>query len=108
MSLNKVRDILNENKPSVNTRIWSTWPTVVEAAAVGFQAILFTDHETPDQVRETLKLWKNSRNHWTWKNRTGNSQNPECHGHESDCLRCVRKRSRNAVCYGNSTYAIRL
>lgn len=33
MSLNKMRDILNENKPSVNTRIWSTWPTVVEAAA---------------------------------------------------------------------------
>lgn len=29
MSLNKMRDILNENKPSVNTRIWSTWPTVV-------------------------------------------------------------------------------
>ena len=110
MSLNKMRDILNENKPSVNTRIWSAWPTVVEAAAstgnfdyfeflaeyapfsfqdlenfvracelhgagsmikvdfqnrayvaqkaaaVGFQAILFTDHETPDQVRETLKL----------------------------------------------------
>ena len=27
-----------------------------KAAAVGFQAILFTDHETPDQVRETLKL----------------------------------------------------
>ncbi|WP_455630876.1 aldolase/citrate lyase family protein [Megamonas sp.] len=110
MKLNKMRNILDNNKSSVNTRIWSTWPTVVEAAAstgnfdyfefvaeyapftlkdlenfartcelynvgsmikvdfqnrfyvaqkavgCGFQAVLFTDHETPDDVRETLKM----------------------------------------------------
>lgn len=108
--LNHMRDLLNENQPTVNTRIWSLWPTVVEAAAstgnfdyfefvaeyvpytlpqlenfartcelygvgsmikvdyqnrafvaqravgCGFQAVLFTDHETPDEVRETIRL----------------------------------------------------
>lgn len=110
MKLNKMREIMDSNGTSVNTRIWSTWPTIVEAAAstgnfdyfeflaeyapfslndlenfartcelyntgsmikvdfqnrayvaqkaaaVGFQAILFTDHETPEQVRESIKL----------------------------------------------------
>lgn len=105
---NKIRELLQAGRPTVNTRIWSTWPTVVEAAAatgnfdyfeflaeyapftlpelenfvracelhntgsmikidyqnrcyvaqkalaVGFQAVLFTDHQTADQVRETL------------------------------------------------------
>ena len=105
---NKIRKLLSEGKSTVNTRIWSTWPTVVEAAAttgnfdyfeflaeyapftlpelenfvracelhnvgsmikvdfqnrfyvaqkamgVGFQAVLFTDHQNADQVRETL------------------------------------------------------
>src|SRR5699024_12403809 len=27
-----------------------------KAAAVGFQAILFTDHETPEQVEESIRL----------------------------------------------------
>ena len=31
--LNKLREKLNEGKATVNTRIWSTWPTIVEAAA---------------------------------------------------------------------------
>ena len=107
--LNKLREKLNEGKATVNTRIWSTWPTIVEAAAstgnfdyfeflaeyapfsfndlenfvrtcelyntgsmikvdfqnrfyvaqkaaaCGFQAILFTDHETPEQVKETIE-----------------------------------------------------
>lgn len=110
MKLNKIREILNNNGTTVNTRIWSTWPTIVEAAAstgnfdyfeflaeyapysiqdlenfvracelydtgsmikvdfqnrayvaqkaaaVGFQAILFTDHETPEQVEESIRL----------------------------------------------------
>lgn len=105
---NKIRRLLQENKPTVNTRIWSTWPTTAESAAdsgsfdyleflaeyapytlpqlenfvracelhdcgsmikvdfqnrfyvaqkaiaMGFQAVLFTDHQTADQVRETL------------------------------------------------------
>ena len=109
MSLNKFREILDNGGTTVNTRIWSTWPTMVEAAAStgnfdyfefvaeyapytlydlenfaracelhnvssmikvdfqnrffvaqkaaasGFQSILFTDHETPEQVRETIK-----------------------------------------------------
>ena len=107
---NKIRKLLKEGKSTVNTRIWSTWPTTAEAAAVcggfdyleflaeyapytlpelenfvracelhdcgsmikvdfqnrgyvaqkaiamGFQAVLFTDHQTADQVRETLWL----------------------------------------------------
>ncbi len=107
---NKIRKLLKEGKATVNTRIWSTWPTTAEAAAVcggfdyleflaeyapytlpelenfvracelhdcgsmikvdfqnrgyvaqkaiamGFQAVLFTDHQTADQVRETLWL----------------------------------------------------
>ena len=31
---NKIRKLLKEGKPTVNTRIWSTWPTTAEAAAV--------------------------------------------------------------------------
>ncbi|MGI6030469.1 MAG: HpcH/HpaI aldolase family protein [Eubacteriales bacterium] len=108
MHENKLRNILAEGRPSVATRIWSTWPTIIEAAAssgsfdylefvaeyspysladfenmaraaelhglstmikvdfqnrfyvaqkalaCGFQSILFTDHKTPDEVRETL------------------------------------------------------
>ena len=100
MRLNKMREILDNNGTTVTTRIWSSWPTIVEAAAstgsfdyfeflaeyapfsfsdlenfvracelydtgsmikvdfqnrayvaqkaaaVGFQAVLFTDHET--------------------------------------------------------------
>ena len=30
---NKIRRLLKEGKPTVNTRIWSTWGTTVEAAA---------------------------------------------------------------------------
>ena len=105
---NQIRELLNAGKPTVNTRIWNTWPTTAEAAisvggfdyleflaeyapytlpelenfvracelhgagsmikvdyqnrffvaqkaaAMGFNAILFTDHENADQVRETL------------------------------------------------------
>lgn len=105
---NHIRELLNAGKPTVNTRIWNTWPTTAEAAisvggfdyleflaeyapytlpelenfvracelhgagsmikvdyqnrffvaqkaaAMGFNAILFTDHENADQVRETL------------------------------------------------------
>ena len=108
MKLNKMREILDNKATSVNTRIWSTWPTIVEAAAStgnfdyfeflaeyapfnltdlenfaracelydvgsmikvdfqnrfyvaqkalasGFQAVLFTDHKTADEVRETI------------------------------------------------------
>lgn len=107
---NKIRKLLDEGKPTVNTRIWSTWPTTAEAAAccggfdyleflaeyspftlpelenfvracelhdcgsmikvdyqnrffvaqkamgVGFQAVLFTDHQNAEQVRETLYM----------------------------------------------------
>ena len=31
--LNGLREKLNQNKTTVNTRIGSTWPTIVEAAA---------------------------------------------------------------------------
>lgn len=33
MKENKLRKLLSEGTPTVGTRIWSTWPTVVEAAA---------------------------------------------------------------------------
>lgn len=33
MKLNKMRELLDSNSPTVNTRIWSTWSTFVEAAA---------------------------------------------------------------------------
>ena len=112
MRENKLRQLLLEGKPSVSSRIWSTWPYFIEAMAAthyfdyvefvgeyapfsqcdlenmvraaelhnmasmikvdfqgrgyvaqkaigsGFQAILFTDHETPDQVRESIRLIK--------------------------------------------------
>lgn len=107
---NKLRRLLKEGKATVNTRIWSTWPTTAEAAAtcggfdylefvaeyapftlpelenfvracelhdcgsmikvdyqnrfyvaqkaiaMGFQAVLFTDHQNAEQVRETLRM----------------------------------------------------
>jgi len=110
MKENKLRYLLNNNLPSVGTRIWSSWPYITEAAAAsgnfdyiefvaeyapfshydlenicraaelhnissmikvdfqnrgyvaqkamasGFQAILFTDHKTADEVRETIHL----------------------------------------------------
>ncbi|OQB23741.1 MAG: 2-keto-3-deoxy-L-rhamnonate aldolase [Firmicutes bacterium ADurb.Bin182] len=105
---NKIRTLLNGSKPSVATRIWSTWPTLIEAMAVtgnfdyfefvaeyspftqpdlenmvraaelhgigsmikvdfqnrhyiaqravsmGFQSVLYCDHKTADEVRETI------------------------------------------------------
>ncbi|MCD8123077.1 MAG: aldolase/citrate lyase family protein [Clostridiales bacterium] len=105
---NKIRKLINEGAPMVNTRIWNIWGTTVEAAAttgnfdyfeflaeyapytlpelenfvracelhgcgsmikvdfqnrfyvaqkaiaMGFQAVLFTDHQNADQVRETI------------------------------------------------------
>jgi len=108
MKTNKFREILNSGRPSIGTRISSTWPTITEAAAStgkfdyvefvaeyapfsqvdlenicraaelhgicamikidfqnrayvaqkamasGFQALLFTDHKTPEEVRESL------------------------------------------------------
>ncbi|HBR02756.1 MAG TPA: 2,4-dihydroxyhept-2-ene-1,7-dioic acid aldolase [Ruminiclostridium sp.] len=105
---NKLRSLLVANKPSVATRIWSTWPTAVESMAVtgnfdyfeflaeyspftqpdlenlvraaelhgigsmikvdfqnghymaqravsmGFQGVLFCDHKTADEVRESI------------------------------------------------------
>jgi len=105
---NKIRSLLAAGRPTVATRLWSTWPTAVEAMAVtgnfdyfefvaeyvpysladlenmvraaelhgigsmikvdlqnrgyvaqraaasGFQAILFADHKTADEVRETI------------------------------------------------------
>ncbi len=112
MKENKLRQLLNENKPSTSTRIWSTWPFFTEAlgatgnfdymefvaeyapftqfdlenlaraaelnnmgsmikvdfqsrgfvaqkaVASGFQAIMFADHETPEQVRESIRMVK--------------------------------------------------
>ena len=108
MKTNKLREILNNNQPSIATRILSAWPTITEAVAStgkfdyiefvaeyapfshadlenicraaelhnistmikvdfqnrayvaqkamasGFQALLLTDHKTPDEVRETM------------------------------------------------------
>ena len=105
---NKIRSLLASNRPSVATRIWSPWPTTVEAmaatgnfdyveivaeyspftqpglenlvraaelhgigsmikvdlqnrhyvaqraVAMGFQAVLYCDHKTADEVRETI------------------------------------------------------
>ena len=107
---NKMRKLINEGTPMVNTRIWSPWGTTAEAAAasgsfdyleflaeyvpynmrelkdlvracenqgvgsmlkvdfqnraymaqkamaMGFQAILFTDHQNAEQVKETIYL----------------------------------------------------
>ena len=112
MKYNKLRKILNENKSSVATRMWSTDPFFTEvlgqsgnfdyvefvaeyspftqsdlqnicraaelnemgsmikvdfqnrgyvaqkAAAAGFQSILFTDHRTVEDVRETVRMMK--------------------------------------------------
>ncbi len=112
MKENKLRQLLNENKPTLSTRLWSSWPFYTEvvgdcghydyiefaaeyapfsqydleniaraaelynmgsmikvdfqnrgyvaqkAIASGFQAILFTDHRTPDQFRESIRLVK--------------------------------------------------
>ena len=108
MKTNKLREILNNNQPSIATRILSAWPTITEAVAStgkfdyiefvaeyapfshadlenicraaelhnistmikvdfqnrayvaqkamasGFQALLLTDHKTPEEVRETM------------------------------------------------------
>ncbi len=105
---NKIRSLLNANRPTVATRIWSTWPTTVEAMAVtrsfdyvefvaeyspftqselenlvraaelhgigsmikvdlqnrhyvaqravamGFEAVLYCDHKTAEEVQETI------------------------------------------------------
>lgn len=110
MKSNKMREILDKGGTTVTTRIWSSWPRIVEAAAstgnfdyfeflaeyapydlndfenfvracelydtgsmikvdmqnrfyvaqkaaaCGFQAILFTDHETPEQFEETINI----------------------------------------------------
>jgi 2-keto-3-deoxy-L-rhamnonate aldolase RhmA len=110
MKENKLRKLLKEGKSTLGTRIWSSWPTVTEAAgsvglfdyiefqaeyapfnqydleniaraaelhnmsttikvdfqnrgfvaqkavASGFQSIVFADHHTADEVRETLRL----------------------------------------------------
>ena len=109
---NKLRKLLKEGKPTLGTRIWSSWPTVTEAAgatglfdyiefqveyapfnqydleniaraaelhnmatmikvdlqnrgyvgqkalASGFQSIMFTDHHTAEEVKETLRLMR--------------------------------------------------
>lgn len=105
---NKIRSLLQAQKPTVATRLWSTWPTAVEAMAstgnfdyveylaeyspfsqadlenlvraaelhgigsmikvdlqnrhfvaqravsMGFQAVLYCDHKTADEVRESV------------------------------------------------------
>lgn len=105
---NKIRTLLSANRPSVATRIWSQWPTTLEAMAatgnfdyaeflaeyapfsqsllenlvraaelhgigsmikvdfqnrhyvaqravsMGFQAVLYCDHKTPGEVRESV------------------------------------------------------
>ena len=110
MKENKFRIMLEENRPTLGTRVWSTWPCITEAAGdsgyfdyiefvaeyapfsqhdlenivraaelhgmasmikvdfqnrgyvaqralgAGFQAVLFADHKTPDEVRETIKM----------------------------------------------------
>jgi 2-keto-3-deoxy-L-rhamnonate aldolase RhmA len=110
LKTNKLRDLLDANKPTLGTRISSTWPVIAESAASskafdyieflaeyapfdqydleniaracelhgvgtmikldylnreyiaqravasGFQSILFTDHRTKEQVRETLRM----------------------------------------------------
>ncbi len=112
MKENKLRTLLREGKPSVSTRLWSTWPFYMEAlgatglydyaefvgeyapftgvdlenlaraaelhemgsmikldyldcayqaqkaAAAGFQAILFADHRSAEQVRATIRAMK--------------------------------------------------
>ena len=46
---NKIRKLLKEGKSTVNTRIWSTWPTTAEAAAVcgGFDYLEFLAEYAP-------------------------------------------------------------
>lgn len=110
MKTNKLRELLDANKPTLATRISSTWPVITETAAStklydyiefmaeyapfnqydleniaracelhgiasmikldylnrgyvaqravssGFQAILFTDHRTKEQVEETIRM----------------------------------------------------
>jgi 2-keto-3-deoxy-L-rhamnonate aldolase RhmA len=110
MKENRLRKILNEGKPSVSTRMWSTWPGYLEslgnigtfdyfefaaeyvpftqeqlaelaraaelynmgsmvkvdfmnrgyvaqrAIAAGFQSVLFSDHHTAEEVRETVNM----------------------------------------------------
>ena len=112
MKENKLRQLLNEGKPSVSTRLWSPWAFYAEAlgstgkfdymefvaeyapftqydlenmcraselfdmgsmikvdfqsrgyfaqkaVCAGFQAIMFADHESCDQVRESIKTMK--------------------------------------------------
>jgi len=108
MKTNRLRQLINEGKPSIGTRVESVWPVIAEivgstgkfdyiefvaeyaphsqldleniaraaelhnmgtmikldfqnrafvaqkALAAGFQAIMFTDHKTPEEVRESL------------------------------------------------------
>ncbi|MGI6083918.1 MAG: HpcH/HpaI aldolase family protein [Acetivibrionales bacterium] len=112
MKENRIRNLLKSDKPSIGTRIWSSWPFITEAIgaagnfdyieflaeyapfshydlenicraaelhgmgsmikvdfqnrfyvaqkaiASGFQAILFADHKTPDEVRESVRMVK--------------------------------------------------
>ena len=115
MKENKLRQLLNNDKPSVSTRLWSAWPFYTEvigslgyydyvefvaeyspftqydlenlaraaelyemgsmikvdfqdrgyvsqkAVAAGFQSIMFADHHTPDEVRESIRMVKPDR-----------------------------------------------
>ncbi len=112
MKNNKIRELMNSDKPVTSTRVWSTWPFYTEviastgnfdyfefvgeyapfsqmdlenlvraaelhnmasmikvdflnrgyvaqkAVASGFQAVLFADHHTPDEVRESVTMMK--------------------------------------------------
>lgn len=112
MKENKLRMLLDQGKPSISTRMWSTWPGYLEslgniggfdyfefvaeyvafsqeklenlartaelynmgsmvkidfmnrgyvaqrAIAAGFQSILFSDHHTAEEVRETIAMVK--------------------------------------------------
>jgi 2-keto-3-deoxy-L-rhamnonate aldolase RhmA len=123
--INRIRQLISGEKPSLGTRIWSTYPFFTEAVgstgnfdyvefvgeysafsqydfsniaraaelhdmgtmikvdfyncvyiaqkavAAGFQAVLFTDHHTPDEIRETVRGMKPDSIAYDYKGRFG-------------------------------------
>lgn len=124
-NVNRIRELIRNDQPSVGTRLWSTYPFFAEAiastghfdyiefvgeyacfsqydfsniaraaelhgvgtmlkvdyyncvyvaqkaVAAGFQSILFTDHHTPDEIRETIRGMKPDSTAYGYEGRFG-------------------------------------
>ena len=77
---NKIRKLINEGTPMVNTRIWSPWGTTAESAAASgsFDYLEFLAEYVPYDMRELENLVRACENQgvgsmlrrqWLWDSR---------------------------------------